>query len=64
MLFGDYRKLADVEQEYSKVTLSDIQRCAMQYFDANNRTVATLIPDAAPDATSSAPNSDFGEKHQ
>jgi zinc protease len=49
VLFGDYHKLANVEQEYSKVTAADIQRAAKEYFDVNNRTVATLIPDAAPE---------------
>lgn len=49
VLFGDYHKLANVEQEYNKVTVSDIQRAAREYFDVNNRTVATLIPDAAPE---------------
>jgi len=46
VLFGDYHKLANVEQEYSKVTAADIQRAAKEYFDVNNRTVATLIPTA------------------
>ena len=49
LLFGDYRKLANVEQEFNKVTAADIQRAAKEYFDVNNRTVATLIPDSAPD---------------
>jgi len=48
-LFGDYHKLANVEQEFNKVSAADIQRAAKQYFDVNNRTVATLVPDAAPD---------------
>jgi len=46
VLFGDYHKLANVEQEYNKVTATDIQRAAKEYFDVNNRTVATLIPTA------------------
>jgi len=46
VLFGDYHKLANVEQEFNKVTASDIQRAANQYFDVNNRSVATLIPTA------------------
>jgi zinc protease len=45
VLFGDYHKLSQVEQEYNKVTTSDVQRAAKEYFDINNRTVATLIPD-------------------
>ena len=48
VLFGDYHKLATVEQEFNKVTAADIQRAAKEYFDVNNRTVATLVPDAAP----------------
>ncbi|HET9309489.1 MAG TPA: pitrilysin family protein [Candidatus Sulfotelmatobacter sp.] len=50
VLFGDYHKLANVEQEFNKVTAADIQRAAKEYFDVNNRTVATLIPDTAPEA--------------
>jgi len=50
VLFGDYHKLANVEQEFNKVTPADIQRAAKEYFDVNNRTVATLIPDTAPEA--------------
>lgn len=49
VLFGDYHKLATVEQEFNKVTAADIQRAAKEYFDVNNRTVATLLPDAAPE---------------
>jgi zinc protease len=48
IFFGDYHKLAQVEQEYMKVTASDIQRVVKQYFDINNRTVGILIPDSAP----------------
>ena len=50
VLFGDYHKLANVEQAFNKVTAADIQRAAKEYFGVNNRTVATLIPDAAPEA--------------
>ena len=32
------------------MTASDIQRAAKQYFDVNNRTVATLVPDTSPEA--------------
>jgi zinc protease len=54
VLFGDYHKLANVEQEFNKVTAADIQRAAKEYFDVNNRTVATLIPDSAPEAKDAA----------
>jgi zinc protease len=45
-LFGDYHKMASVEHEFNKVSAADIQRAAKEYFDVNNRTVATLIPDS------------------
>src|ERR1051325_11005903 len=54
LLFGDYHNLANVEQEFNKVTAADIQRAAKDYFDVNNRTVATLIPDTAPEAKDAA----------
>jgi zinc protease len=54
VFFGDYHKLATVEQEYNKVTASDIQRAAKEYFDINNRTVATLVPDAEPEKPAGA----------
>src|SRR5437016_10977127 len=47
VFFGDYRKLFDAERNYAGVTKEDVQRVAQKYFDANNRTVATLIPDNA-----------------
>jgi zinc protease len=47
VFFGDYHKLALVEQEYEKVTAADIQRVMNTYFDANNRTVGILLPDTA-----------------
>jgi zinc protease len=50
VFFGDYHKFANVEEEYNKVTAADIQRAVKEYFDVNNRTVATLVPDAAPEA--------------
>jgi zinc protease len=62
VLFGDYHKLANVEQEYDKVTSADIQRAAKEYFDANNRTVATLIPDAAPETPPGGPGAGAGQE--
>src|SRR5579864_2242013 len=58
VLFGDYHKLANVEQEYNKLSEADIQRAVKEYFDVNNRTVATLVPDAAhetPDKSAAGP---------
>ena len=50
VFFGDYRKLFTAADEFAKVTKADVQRVARQYFAANNRTVATLVPEAAPAA--------------
>jgi zinc protease len=47
VFFGDYRKLFSAGNDFAKVTKADVQRVARQYFSANNRTVATLVPDAA-----------------
>src|SRR5579859_1654770 len=55
VLFGDYHKLANAEQEFNKVSAADIQRAAKEYFDVNNRTVATLIPTAEKAADNNAP---------
>ncbi|HUL33494.1 MAG TPA: pitrilysin family protein [Candidatus Eisenbacteria bacterium] len=45
VFFGDYRKLFDAAKNYSAVTKDDVQRVAKTYFGANNRTVATLLPE-------------------
>lgn len=45
VFFGDYRKLFDAAKNYSAVTRDDVQRVAKKYFGANNRTVATLVPE-------------------
>jgi predicted Zn-dependent peptidase len=50
VFFGDYRKLFTAADDFAKVTKADVQRVAKQYFTPNNRTVATLVPDAAPAA--------------
>lgn len=47
VFFGDYRKLFSAADEYRKVTKADLQRVARKYFQAKNRTVATLIPEKA-----------------
>lgn len=58
LFFGDYRKLASAAQDFQKVTKADVQRVAAKYFTDRNRTVATLIPDAAAkeDADATASN--------
>ena len=45
VFFGDYKKLFEAAKNYSAVSKADVQRVAKAYFGANNRTVATLIPD-------------------
>jgi zinc protease len=42
---GDYKKLFDAAKNYAAVTKEDVQRVARTYFGANNRTVATLLPE-------------------
>jgi zinc protease len=42
---GDYKKLFDAAQHYAAVTKEDVQRVAKAYFGANNRTVASLLPE-------------------
>jgi zinc protease len=45
VFMGDYHKLFDAAKNYSAVTKEDVQRVAKKYFGANNRTVATLLPE-------------------
>lgn len=45
VFMGDYKKLFDAAKSYSAVTKEDVQRVAKKYFEANNRTVATLLPE-------------------
>jgi zinc protease len=42
---GDYKKLFDAAKNYAAVTKENVQRVAIAYFGANNRTVATLLPE-------------------
>ena len=46
VFFGDYSRIFDAAKNYSAVTKEDVQRVAKLYFGANNRTVATLIPES------------------
>src|SRR6202140_4797288 len=46
VFMGDYNKLFDAAKNYSAVTKEDVQRAAKKYFGANNRTVATLLPES------------------
>jgi len=45
VLFGDYRRILEVPGEYGKVTIEDVKRVAGEYFDRDNRTVITLVPE-------------------
>jgi zinc protease len=49
VFFGDYHKLFTAVDSYNKVTKADLQRVAQKYFGEKNRTVATLIPEKAPE---------------
>ncbi|HEV8384933.1 MAG TPA: hypothetical protein VGQ11_08685, partial [Candidatus Acidoferrales bacterium] len=46
VFLGDYHTLFNAAADYAKVTKEDVQRMAQQYFNENNRTVATLVPEA------------------
>jgi zinc protease len=45
VFFGDYNKLFGAAKSYATVSKEDVRRVAKEYFGANNRTVATLLPD-------------------
>jgi len=47
IFYGGYQRLYDTEKLIEAVTAADVSRVAKQYFTARNRTVATLIPEAA-----------------
>ena len=47
VFFGDYRRLNGYPGELEKVTAADVLRVAKLYLGENNRTVATLAPEAA-----------------
>jgi len=44
VVYGDYRRLFEIGPQVRKVTAADVKRVAAKYFDADNRTVATLVP--------------------
>lgn len=43
LFFGDYARLFDAPEYYSKVTGDDLKRVALKYFAPENRTVGVLI---------------------
>jgi len=46
ILFGDYREILNVPDRYRAVTGDEIREVAKKYFERNNRTVVTLVPEA------------------
>jgi predicted Zn-dependent peptidase len=42
LFFGDYRKMFDAPAEFSKVSIEDVKRVAIEYFKKSNRTVGIL----------------------
>ena len=48
VFLGDYHKLFETEEALRRVTAADVQAVAAKYFGANNRTVATLVPEEQP----------------
>jgi len=48
VVFGDYHRLFQAVDLINHVTREDVQRVAKKYFDSRNRTVAILVPEAAP----------------
>ena len=54
VIFGDYHNLASVEPRINAVTAADIERVMKLYFQPANRTVAILVPTAAPAAKGDA----------
>ena len=44
--FGDFNEILNVQDRYRAVTVDDVKRVAGQYFQAKNRNVVTLVPEA------------------
>jgi len=42
--FGGHQNLSRFDERIAAVTAADVQRVVTKYFDARNRTVATLKP--------------------
>ncbi len=49
VFYGDYSKLFSADKTLDAVSAADIQRIARKYFIEKNRTVATLLPEPAPE---------------
>ncbi|MGA2661426.1 MAG: pitrilysin family protein [Verrucomicrobiota bacterium] len=48
IVFGDYHRLFQTVDLINHVTREDVRRVAKEYLGARNRTVAILVPEAAP----------------
>ncbi len=57
---GDWRLFFLRRDRWRKVTPADVDRVAVAYFKAANRTVGEYIPDAAPDRSPAPPTVDIG----
>ena len=51
VFYGDWSRVNQVAANLAKVKPEDVQRVAEKIFTGRNRTVATLIPDSAPEAS-------------
>lgn len=51
VFFGGWEKVNQVAAELEKVTPADVQKAAAKYFKETGRTVATLIPETAQEAS-------------
>ncbi|HEY0840559.1 MAG TPA: pitrilysin family protein [Vulgatibacter sp.] len=54
LLLGDWRETTRTLERYEQVKSADVKRVAARYFEAKNRSVATLIPATPVEAKASA----------
>jgi len=55
---GDWRLFFLQRDQWRKLTPGDVQRVALEYLKASNRTVGQFIPDAKPDRAPTPPSAD------
>ena len=51
VFYGDYRKLFTAPAELEKLTAAEVGAAARKYLTADNRTIATLVPDKKPEVS-------------
>jgi zinc protease len=56
---GDWRLFFLQRDQWRKLTPADVQRVALDYLKASNRTLGQFIPDAKPDRAPAPPNVDI-----